>query len=54
LQPEYRAEAQSFVTHRIGSTAKAERRLGFRATTPLREGLRKVVAWRQAQRGIHA
>jgi UDP-glucose 4-epimerase len=54
LQPEYRAEAQSFVPHRIGSTAKAERRLGFRATTPLREGLRKVVAWRQAQRGIHA
>ena len=54
LQPEYRPEAQSFVTHRIGSTEKAERLLGFRATTPLRDGLRKVVEWRMAQRGIHA
>ena len=54
LQPEYRPEAQSFVTHRIGSTEKAERLLGFRATTPLRDGLRKVVEWRTAQRGIHA
>lgn len=54
LTPEYRPEAQSFVTHRIGSTEKAERLLGFRATTPLREGLRKVVEWRMAQRGIHA
>jgi UDP-glucose 4-epimerase len=54
LEPEYLPQAQSFVTHRIGSTEKAERLLGFRATTPLREGLRKVVAWRLAQRGIHA
>ena len=37
-----------------GSTDKAERLLGFRAATPLREGLRKVVEWRMAQRGIHA
>jgi len=54
ITPEYKTEAQSFVTHRIGSTEKAERLLGFRATTPLREGLQKVVAWRMAQRGIHA
>lgn len=54
LTPEYRAEAQSFVTHRIGSTEKAERLLGFRATTPLREGLKKVVEWRMAQRGAGA
>lgn len=54
IKPEYKAEAQSFVTHRIGSTEKAERLLGFRATTPLREGLQKVVAWRQAQRGALA
>ncbi len=54
ITPEYKAEAQSFVTHRIGSTEKAERLLGFRATTPLREGLQKVVAWRQAQRGALA
>lgn len=49
LQIEYRPEAQSFVTHRIGSTEKAERLLGFRATVPLREGLKSVVDWRLAQ-----
>lgn len=49
LTPEYRAEAQSFVTQRIGSIDKAERLLGFRATLPLRDGLRSVVQWRQAQ-----
>lgn len=54
LKPDYKPEAQSFVTHRIGSTEKADRLLGFRASTQLREGLRKVVAWRLAQRGLHA
>jgi nucleoside-diphosphate-sugar epimerase len=48
--PEYRADAQSFVTPRIGSTDKAERLLGFRAAIPLREGLQSVVTWRTAQR----
>jgi len=50
LRPEYRPQAQSFVTHRIGSVAKAEELLGFRAQTGLLEGLRKVVEWRQTQR----
>jgi UDP-glucose 4-epimerase len=50
LKPEYRPQEQSFVTHRIGSTEKAERLLGFRATTPLEEGLRRVVEWRTAGR----
>jgi UDP-glucose 4-epimerase len=48
LKPEYRPEAQSFVTHRIGSIDKAAAMLGFRATTTLREGLSNVVAWRRA------
>ena len=30
---------------RFGSTAKAERDLGFRADTPLEEGLKRTVAW---------
>jgi UDP-glucose 4-epimerase len=51
LQPEYRAEVQSFVTHRIGSTDKAAELLGFRAGIPLREGMQSVVQWRTAQRG---
>jgi UDP-glucose 4-epimerase len=50
LKPEYRPEAQSFVTHRIGSTGKAASLLGFTAKTPLREGLAEVVAWRQRRR----
>ena len=52
LEIEYRPEAQSFVTHRIGSTEKAERLLGFRASTPLREGLASVVDWRLASRQV--
>jgi UDP-glucose 4-epimerase len=52
LQPEFRAEEMSFVTHRVGSTEKAERLLGFRASTPLYEGLKSVVAWRRADRAL--
>ena len=50
LTIDYRPQEQSFVTHRIGSIDKAERLLGFRATTPLREGLASVLDWRMAQR----
>jgi UDP-glucose 4-epimerase len=49
LKPEYRAQAQSFVTQRIGSVDKAERLLGFRAATPLAEGLRRVLVWRRPE-----
>ena len=50
LEPEFRPEAQSFVTQRIGSIDKAERLLAFRASVPLREGLQSVLDWRMAQR----
>jgi UDP-glucose 4-epimerase len=50
LEPEYRSEEQSFVTYRVGSTEKAERLFGFRATTPLEEGLRRVIDWRLEER----
>jgi UDP-glucose 4-epimerase len=49
VRPEYRPQAQSFVTQRIGSTEKAEQLLGFRAKTPLVDGLRQVVEWRKSQ-----
>jgi UDP-glucose 4-epimerase len=54
LQIDYRPQAQSFVTNRIGSTEKAERLLGFRATVPLLEGLKSVVDWRVSQRAAAA
>lgn len=50
LKPVYRSEEQSFVTHRVGSTEKAEQMLGFKAETPLVEGLRRVVEWRRKAR----
>ena len=50
LQIDYRPQAQSFVTHRIGSTEKAKQLLGFTAGIPLREGLRSVLDWRQRHR----
>jgi UDP-glucose 4-epimerase len=51
LEPEYRPQEQSFVTYRIGSVDKAERLFGFRATTPVEEGLRRVLQWREQERG---
>lgn len=50
LEPEYRPDEAMFVTHRVGSTEKAERLLGFRAATPLDEGLRSVLEWRARER----
>lgn len=50
LKPEYKPQAQSFVTHRIGSTDKAEKLINFKANTQLLDGLRQVVDWRKRQR----
>lgn len=41
------------VPRRLAATEKAERLLGFRATVPLDEGLRRLVAWWRRQ-GVHA
>jgi UDP-glucose 4-epimerase len=49
LTPEYLPQEQSFVTHRIGSTEKAAELLGFKANTPVVEGLRRVVEWRRSK-----
>lgn len=50
LEPEFRPAEQMFVTERVGSTAMAERLIGFRAEVSLQEGLREVVAWRERER----
>ncbi len=47
LDPEYHPQEHIFVTHRVGSTDKAQELLGFKAEIPLDEGLRSVVEWRK-------
>jgi UDP-glucose 4-epimerase len=47
LEPEYRPAAQSFVSRRLASTTKAERLLGFKAETDVREGMRRLIEWRR-------
>lgn len=46
LKIEYLPAGQTFVTNRVGSTEKAEKEIGFRATVQLEEGLEKLIAWR--------
>jgi UDP-glucose 4-epimerase len=47
VKPEYRPAAQSFVSHRLASTARAEQLLGFKAETDVREGMRRLIEWRR-------
>jgi len=47
LKPEYRSQEQMFVTHRVGSTEKAQKLIDFEAKITLDEGLKSVVEWRQ-------
>jgi UDP-glucose 4-epimerase len=47
LEPDYRPDEQSFVTHRVGSTKLAEQLTGFKADLDYRDGLRSVVEWRR-------
>lgn len=42
-------DARALVKNRIGSIEKAERELGFRYQYSLREGLEKLIAWRNSQ-----
>ncbi len=50
LSIQYEPAGLTFVTNRVGSTAKAERDLGFKTSIPLRVGLKKLIAWRKAQK----
>lgn len=47
LDVKYEPSTQSFVTHRIGSTEKAEIELGFKSKIELREGLLRLIDWRK-------
>lgn len=46
LEPEFQPMDTGLVTRRWGDPRKAKRLLGFEATTPVEEGLRRVIAWR--------
>ncbi|MDY6864184.1 MAG: NAD-dependent epimerase/dehydratase family protein [Thermodesulfobacteriota bacterium] len=50
LKPQYEPQGQTFVTNRIGSTAKAADLLGFRAKTELKDGLKKLIEWRKGHK----
>ena len=49
----YDASKPSMIPKRLIDTAMAQRRLGFRACTPLDEGLAKTVAWYRSSRGLN-
>jgi UDP-glucose 4-epimerase len=52
LTPEFAPERSiNPVPRRLASTEKAERRLGFRATVPLEQGLADLVKWWRVERG---
>jgi len=50
LKPQYEPAGMTFVTHRVGSTEKAARDLAFSAKVGLREGLERLIAWRNLQK----
>jgi UDP-glucose 4-epimerase len=50
----YEAQGKTFVTNRIGSTLKAEREIGFRTTIQLREGLERLIEWRESHKALVA
>ena len=47
---QYEPAGQTFVTRRLGSNEAAARDFGFRATTGVEEGLRRLIAWRSAHK----
>lgn len=48
LEIQYEPAGQTFVKNRIGSTARAEAEIGFKAQTPLTEGLMRLIQWRNS------
>lgn len=54
LPIQYEPAGKTFVTNRIGSTGKAERELCFRTTIELREGLERLIAWRDSHKQLVA
>lgn len=51
---QYQPAGQTFVTHRVGSTERAKREIGFEAQVDLREGLQRLIAWRRGDQAARA
>jgi len=49
---EFRDAAQTFVTSRLGAPEKAKKELGFTAEKPLKEGLQKLIDWRNKDKTV--
>lgn len=54
LPIQYEPAGKTFVTNRIGSTKKAEKELGFRTRVELREGLERLIEWRDSHKQLVA
>jgi nucleoside-diphosphate-sugar epimerase len=50
LQVQYEPAGPTFVKNRVGCPRKAAREIGFQAKVPLREGIEKLIAWRDAHK----
>jgi UDP-glucose 4-epimerase len=46
VEIQYQPEAQSFVKNRVGCPIKASKEIGFKATVGLRDGLKRLIEWR--------
>jgi UDP-glucose 4-epimerase len=53
LRIEYEPSGQTFVTNRIGSTERAKTDLGFEAKLDLRDGIKRLIEWRQSRTRCH-
>jgi len=54
LPIQYEPAGQTFVTKRIGDPTKAARELGFRSTVDLRDGLKRLIEWRNTHKELVA
>ena len=50
LQIQYEPAGLTFVKNRVGSPVKAQREIGFKASVPLREGLERLIEWRNGHK----
>ena len=50
LQIQYEPAGQTFVKNRLGCPKKAEKEIGFQAKVELKEGLKKLIEWRDSHK----